>query len=301
MIMKPRSESEELKLLRCLNLRMDLSAKEANYYRNLEKGFEGEKKFDVRLENLSDHWLVLNDLLLESNNTLFQIDSSLISHKTVYLFEVKNYDGDFFIDNDRWYTISGAEIKNPLLQLERSESLFRRVLQNLGFNFTIKSYLIFINPHFHLYQAPLNLPAIFPAQLNRFMKKMEMESSKLNEKHSKLAEQLLSLHLNEYPYIRMPDYHYDQMKKGIACVSCHSFNNDLREKTLVCKECGCRENADTAVLRSVKEFKNLFPDKKITTTAVHEWCEVVKSKKSIRRILSKNFKPMARGRSSHYL
>ncbi|WP_408605273.1 nuclease-related domain-containing protein [Bacillus timonensis] len=40
----------------------------------------GEKMFDQRLEKLSLDYLILNDLLLETSNTHYQIDSLLISH-----------------------------------------------------------------------------------------------------------------------------------------------------------------------------------------------------------------------------
>jgi hypothetical protein len=38
----------------------------------------------------------------------------------------------------------------------------------------------------------------------------------------------------------------------------------------------------------VGEFKLLFPDRKITTNVIHDWCRVVHSKKTINRILGKN-------------
>ncbi|WP_322107581.1 nuclease-related domain-containing protein [Cytobacillus dafuensis] len=65
MIFKPISESVELKLLRLLKRRMNLSTKEKQNYLNLEKGFEGEQKFAFFLENLSSEWIILNDLLLK--------------------------------------------------------------------------------------------------------------------------------------------------------------------------------------------------------------------------------------------
>ena len=43
----------------------------------LEKGFKGEKNFNLLLENYPTECLILNDLLLEKNTTLFQIDTLL--------------------------------------------------------------------------------------------------------------------------------------------------------------------------------------------------------------------------------
>ncbi|RXT08825.1 nuclease-related domain-containing protein [Ammoniphilus sp. CFH 90114] len=300
MIIKPRSESLELKMMRALYARMSFSAKEETYYLNLEKGYIGEKVFDKRLDDLSHERLILNDLLLEYNHTLFQIDSLLITSNTIYLFEVKNYEGDFYIEADRWYSLSKNEIKNPLLQLQRNESLFRRLLQDLGFTLPIESYLIFVNPEFQLYLAPQNLPIIFPTQLNRFISKLNKIPSKLKDTHSKLAEHLLSLHLDESPYNRLPEYHYSKLKKGIACPNCHKLFDTFIKKVLICHGCGFNEEFYPAVLRSIEEFRTLFPSSRITTNYIYEWCDIIKTKKTIRKLLSRNFKQIGYGKISYY-
>ena len=210
-------------------------------------------------------------------------------------------EGDFYFQTERFYTKSGAEIKNPLLQLERSQSLLRELLQNLGFNLPIEGYVVFINPEFTLYQAPLNEPITFPSQLHRFMKKLDMRRSKLNARHRKLADQLVSLHLHESPYTRLPNYDYEQLKKGIVCGECNSFSISVREKKLMCDSCGCQEEVESAVIRSVAEIIILFPDKRITTNVVLEWCKVVESKKMIGRILKQNFRVMGKKKYSYYV
>ncbi len=172
--------------------------------------------------------------------------------------------------------------------MSRCESLLRRSLQDFGINISIESNIIFINPEFTLFQAPLNLPIILPTQLNRFMKKLNMVTSKLNEKHIKLAEHLVSEHKNESIYTKLPEYDYQQLNKGITCTSCNSFLSPFSYKELVCDECGCKDNLESAVMRSVEEFSLLFPEKKITTSTTHEWCKVIDSKKAIRRILMRN-------------
>jgi Nuclease-related domain len=192
MIVKVRYEPAELKLLRCLNSRMKLTSKDYSYYLNLEKGYIGEKQFDEMLETMPEDWIILNNLLFDYSNTLFQIDSLLITGNCIYIFEIKNYEGDFYIEQDRWYTApSKTEVKNPLLQLQRSESLLRRLLQDLRVKTPLKALLIFVNPEFHLYQARMNLPAIFPSQLNRFFDTLKMKSQPANKHHYALAEKLM--------------------------------------------------------------------------------------------------------------
>ena len=143
MLITPCCEPVEYKILQCIHPRMTLATKEKQNYLNLEKGWEGEQKFEVFLEHHLREGLILNDLLLEKNNTVFQIDSLVISSKKIYLFEVKNYEGNFYVENDNWFTIKNIEIKNPLDQLKRSESLLRRLLHDLKLNFPIESYVIF--------------------------------------------------------------------------------------------------------------------------------------------------------------
>ena len=286
---KPRTESTELLILRSLHTRMNLSEKDKQHYFNLKKGYEGEVMFDSLTEKLQCECFIVNDLLLKTNNTMFQIDSLIIMSETIYLFEVKNYEGDYYYESDRIYKKPKTEINNPLHQLSRSESLLRQLLHNLGFNLPIDSSVVFINPEFTLYQTPLNKPFIFPTQINRYLNKLNTTPSKLNGKHKMLADKLISLHIKDSPYKQLPSYDYDQLRKGITCLQCNSFSISVEGQKCVCKECEHEEMVPTAVMRSVEEFKLLFPNQKITTNVIYDWCKVVKSKKRIKRILEKNF------------
>ncbi|MEY2195868.1 hypothetical protein AB7942_24505 [Neobacillus sp. BF23-41] len=85
--------------------------------------------------------------------------------------------------------------------------------------------------------------------------------SKLTNRHKMLSDQLISLHQTDSPYTRFPSYSYGQLQKGPLCA-------DFQSLILVL----------------------LFPDLKITTNLVHDWCRVVGSRKTIRRILMQNYK-----------
>ena len=72
MLLKERSESEELMMMRYLNTRMELTEKEKYHYINLDKGYEGELKFDLLTEVLQEERFIINDLLLNVNNSLYK-------------------------------------------------------------------------------------------------------------------------------------------------------------------------------------------------------------------------------------
>ncbi|WHY84837.1 NERD domain-containing protein [Neobacillus novalis] len=301
MSFKPRTESTELIKFRFLNPRITLSTKEKKRYLNLEKGYQGEVMFDQLTEKLQNDLYILNDLCLEFNNSVFQIDTLIIAQELIYPFEVKNFEGDYYYESESFHSkLSKEEIKNPLDQLKRSKSLLRPFLKKLGIYLPVEGLVTFVNPEFTLYQAPLDAPIIYPTQLNHLMKKLNQIPSKLNYRHKKLADQLVAMHLSESPYAWKPIYTYEKLKKGIICPICFSFMLSVGDKKLVCEKCGCEEEADTAVLRSVGELKFLFPDKKITTSGIHEWCKVIESKKMIRRILLVNYRAVGERHTRYF-
>jgi hypothetical protein len=90
------------------------------------------------------------------------------------------------------------------------------------------------------------------------------------------------------------------MKKGLTCCKCDSFSVTIVGKKLICGDCGCEELVTVSVMRNVEEFKLLFPEQKITTNVIHEWCGVVDSRKRISRVLRKNLKIIGLGQWAFY-
>jgi hypothetical protein len=302
-ILKQRHESEELLYLRYLNPRMKLSNDDVNYLKHLEKGFEGEKKFDeILISGLKGDWLLLNDLLLEHNKNFSQVDSLAIRNGKIHHFEVKNNEGDHYIKDESWYTISKIEIKNPYQQLKRCETLLRGLLHNIRFRGELESNLVFVNSDFFLYNAPMNLPIIYPPQINRYLNHLNLKPSKLLDSDYQLAEKLLSLHIDKSPFTRKPLYQYAQVEKGIVCAQCRSMKTEVKVLgRLFCCKCGFEEDVLDGVLRNVEEFRFLFPERKITTKSIHEWCKIIQSRKTIRKTLSKKFSIRGHGKYSYFV
>ncbi|MDY0404846.1 nuclease-related domain-containing protein [Virgibacillus sp. 179-BFC.A HS] len=246
-------------------------------------------RFDGLTEKLQCECLTLNDLLLEVNNTTFQIDSLIVVHEKIYFYEVKNFIGDYFYQSDKLFKKPNLEVINPLHQISRSESLLRQLLLSLGIKLQIEASVVFINPEFTLYQAPRDQPFIFPTQINRYMKHFNAVPSKLTEADKKIADRLLSLHITDSPFKQVPSYDIHKLRKGITCLKCESFSVKVEKRKCVCGECGYKESVTNAVMRSVREFKILFPDEKVTTNSIAAWCKVVEAKQTIRRILAANF------------
>lgn len=290
----------ELLVLGYLEKRMNLEENDRNHYYNLQRGYEGELLFDSMTERLQGNCYILNDLLLKANNTTFQIDTLIITAETIYLYEIKNYKGDYYYEADKFFRKPKTEITNPLYQLERSRSLLRQLIHKYGFNLPIHASVTFVNPEFTLYQAPLDKPIIFPPQINRHLNRINAIPTPLNQRHQRLAEKLISLHMEDSPFSQLPSYDFDQLRKGITCCKCGSFNITVQTRNCNCMKCSYNEPVKDAIMRSVKEFKILFPDQKITTSKIHEWCQVVESQKRIRKILDQNFQMIGTRRWAYY-
>ncbi|WP_407639581.1 nuclease-related domain-containing protein [Anaerobacillus alkalidiazotrophicus] len=112
-----------------LNIRLNLLEKGRMYYSYLEKGI-GELAFDNIIDHLIESWLILYGLLVKINNTTFQVYKVIISPDQTYIFQVKNYEGDYYIEGGRWYLSRKSEIINLHVQLQRYDTLFQRLLNN---------------------------------------------------------------------------------------------------------------------------------------------------------------------------
>ncbi|HEY4601790.1 MAG TPA: nuclease-related domain-containing protein [Cerasibacillus sp.] len=301
-VKKELEKPKSLQKLQILFARSNLSRQEKQRYNKKMKGYIGEKEFyNLLKKNLPTNAIILHDLLLESNNSIFQIDNILVHGKTIFSFEVKNFEGEFYIDNGNWYVkATQQEIRNPLHQLKKNDYLLRHLVQQLGYNIPIKSYLVFVNPEFTLYQLPVNLPIILPTQLNRFSQNLNRSFTPPNQGHHQLAKELKNLQITDSPFENITNYNFKQLKKGITCPKCFSLLSRHTLRTLMCGNCDFSEEMKHAILRSVVEFKILFPNKKITTNIIYEWCGKIVSKQTIRKILSENLIIIKTGRYSYY-
>lgn len=301
MIIKQRTVPKELLILRYLDKRMKLL--EVDRLEKLEKGYAGELQWDYLMTNglSSPNYLMMNDLLLtNSGGHTFQIDSLLLKRKFI-IFEVKNFDGEYFLENNRWYTIKKVEIQSPLIQLQRTETAFRRLLKDLGINIPVEAYLVFVNPEFTLFHAPIQSSILLPSQLNRFIQTANHGNYSITAQDKAHVEKIVSCHLDKNAFERLPNYSYQELTKGIPCSLCGKFLFPFSQSYIYCKSCGYKESVEAAVLRNVLEYQKLFPDKQLTTSSISDWCGGVVSEKSVRRILKKQFISQSSKRYTYFI
>ncbi|WP_208587648.1 nuclease-related domain-containing protein [Gracilibacillus suaedae] len=294
-----REKPYELKIYEALLYRKALSSEELQKYRLLQKGYQGECQFDRYVDNLSGEYITLQDLWLPHRNKFFQIDYGLILNNTFFLYEVKNYKGDFFYENNKLFFNTGKEIDDPLTQLRRADSLLNQLLQDLDLQIPIQSSVVFVNPEFTLLQVPRNSNIILPTQLNRYVQQLHADS-RLDSHCYQIEKKLKQLALPQSPFQQLPDYSFQELKKGIRCQSCKRLDTKIVGKMSICQHCDEKEQSQTAILRNIEELQLLFPHLKITTTIAQTWL-AKGSKRRTQYVLNKYLMKKGEKKGRYYI
>ncbi|PWU69632.1 nuclease-related domain-containing protein [Gracilibacillus dipsosauri] len=287
MIAKPRKKPNELIAYEYLSKRKPLTEEEKKRYRSLAKGFEGEVMFDTYLDKLKGEHIILKDLFLH-HSKYCQIDTILLKNGKIFLFEIKNFQGEYYWHDDKLWLVNDVEIDNPIAQRDRAHSVLRRLLQSLNINLPLLSYVIFVNPECSIFQAPLDKQLILPTQINRFIMHFPA-TAKITSQEKQASEKLLTNHIEHPPFNPFPTYPYEELQKGIPCDQCGEMNTHPKKQSIECRLCNYIEKGSDAIIRVCKEHQFLFPERKITSSAIYHWCGKLVSKRRIFRILEQYY------------
>lgn len=300
-VIKKREKSKLLIGLNYLDKRTKLNDADKRYLISLEKGFEGEERFDILVKtHLNGEALVVNDLLIENKGNTFQIDALIITSDTIYLYEIKNYKGDFQMISGQLSYTSGQEITNPLIQLKRTKELLRQLLKDWGLSYRIEAHVLFINDTFTLYNARLDDPIIFPTQIKEHLIGLNAKCRSLVKQANHLADKLVDRHKTDSVFQKqLPVYDFEGFKTGVSCV-CGSFDLIITQRSCYCKICYKRMSIEELVVENVNEFKFLFPEQKITTSMIDEWCGNTVNYRKIRNVLQRHLVSSGTNSGTYY-
>lgn len=298
---KEREEPLELRLLKVLKQRSEVSEHFKRRIMSLEKGYEGERRFDRVFQGSLGNCLFLNDLHFNHDSNYFQIDSLLISALGIYLYEIKNMDQEYFMEENKLFKLPRYEISNPLNQLSRTELLFKQMLQKYELRVDFNPYVVFINPNFTLLQAPINKRIILPTQINNHLQSLSKNLPSLPPTKFELAKEILALETTERVIREMPKYTYEEVRKGVSCLNCGSLKTKREYRTIKCFTCSSVGPLDEVIFSTIDEFELLFPNVKVTTSIIVEWCSGEISPATALRILKKRYEMQKTKRWSYFV
>lgn len=268
---KERTKSMHLRIYEILSSRMRLDKDEYYYYLNLKKGCEGECGFDGLTEKLGAKCIVLNDLQLEIRRSSLQIDALLICEGKIVLYEIKNYGGVHHWGPGEFTKQSGTIWENSSLQLTKTKVRLRKLLKSMGYSMEIEAFIIYINPEFSIWRAPCEGDSIIPGQISEHFRELQNMKPVTNPELEKLAQALAECHDPGYPS-KLVKYEYEKIKKGINCPTCGLLVQKFCRRSHACKSCGNKMIIQKAISNSISDFRILFPDQKLTTKHLADWC-----------------------------
>lgn len=279
-----------------------LSPKEKQQYERIQKGFDGEWKLIHYLNKMKpDKMFPLFNCLFDVNGQEIQIDCLLLTNDTIFLLEVKNFTGDYYFENSKIYSLQTRnEIYNPMMQIERTEFLFKRLLRNMRVQMPVRSFILFVNHRFMLYCVNPQLPMIFPSQVERFLQKTGKNANPLTQRIRDFADHLMEQRKSHSRYEQLPEYHLSELKRGLFCWHCHKKLVRDGQLYFSCPDCRGSFHIDSVVMYAVAQFHLLFPVRKITPRYIVDWCDHIVSRVFISRLLSNELEKVAKGKYTYY-
>lgn len=269
-------------------------------YQVIKQGFEGEKQFASLLNEIEGLWWIY-DLQIKNYNQI-QFDFLVITDDEIIQFEIKNFTGDYYYDNQKLYRSSGYVAKDLINQFEVAHDGLKRVIQKYNINRRVKSYIVFIHPTFTLHG---DLRSKVDILVNSELYKLkEMVSNNFKYDHNKLIyDKLKSLH---QPFLtnnkHFKKIQFDEINGGVRCTKCRKMlQTELiynKRKYLNCNHCGTVLMRSDIIIKSLKELY-LLKDAPFSVKEAEEWTGV--SNSAIKRILYCNFEREGQGKATKYV
>lgn len=298
--MKPLFLPQQLRFLNALHARKELSSGQLHHLQSMKKGADGEIRWTTLLNELPDDIPILYDLNLEINQTVFQIDALCILQNKMVIFEIKNYRGNYSIVDNQWFSPTKKEMKDPLLQIKRNETLIHQFLKKHQLPIPFDYHLIFVHPEFVLYGATPNQNVIFPGQIPAFLDTFKNQTISPTGLHTKVIDTLLTNHKSKLTMLVKPEYHYEELAKGVFCSGCCGRMMRISKKSFKCPHCSQIIVLKKVVLEMIKQYKLLFPQRKIKKSTIYDWCGKEISGDSILRVLQQNYTEKGKSRGVYY-
>src|SRR5699024_54769 len=103
------------------------------------------------------------------------------------------------------------------------------------------------------------------------------------------------------PFIQLPTYHFNNLKKGIRCKICRGLAIRIIGKRYICDDCGGVGLGQDVILENIKEFLILFTEKKLTSQIISEWCGRMDLKRRIQYLLHNHFIKKSLKKGTYYV
>lgn len=299
MILTERKVSFELMYMRALNKRIDMDSKEARILSVLESGYEGEQHYDRILEKAGhENLIIFRDIYLKAGDAIAQFDSIIIDGSSVTVNEIKNYSGFYSYVDGQWFSGKFEVTEDAISQLKRAMGKLKKVRYDSRMDFDISGKIIFPNLdlQFDCDDERARSMIIMRNQLKDYLE--GFRSTGISEQSKKIAR-VIYKKIIENPYFdKAADI--SNLRCGLYCTSCGTFDLDIQKYYVYCRQCMCRESKESHIIRAVSDFQALFRHEKMTRQKLQQLLRYQISKSTLIRMMNKYCKKCSRSSKTYY-
>ncbi|MFC0190234.1 nuclease-related domain-containing protein [Fictibacillus aquaticus] len=276
MIVKKKTKSIRLMKLEALLRRMGpdhpkRQAVQEEFARHYA-GYKGEHSIDYYLRMLleKENFILYDVRLLSKHGTYFQIDTIIVFAKMIMILEVKNFQGDIFLDSEvdqMVRTRNGVEegFPNPLSQLNLQHMQLSGWLKLHKFpNVPIESLVVFTNPLSIVRsnsKEQLQKVAKGASLITKIQNCLDRYSTEAFTKKEckKAINYLMKNHTPHNPDIMQTfQIREHEIQKGVQCSACGAFSMIWKVAKWHCIKCPF--NSRTAHKETIMDYSLLLKE-----------------------------------------
>lgn len=283
MIIHQRKIGKELLYWRALSRRMELDKESRKTLEIHERGYQGELTYDNVYDEHLNHLYVFRGIYLKVGNSVLQCDALMVSDHGLIVHEIKNYSGNYNYENEKWFVRNFQISEDPLSQLKRTTNKLLKIGYKQNMNFTIEGKVVFPNIDFALTSTDEIVWSniIMRNQLKRHL--IGFKDYPVTQNAVQVAE-IIQSHIIDDPFFNaVADF--DQLKKGVYCRACGSFDVRKSKFHFKCNTCNHKDTIHTVILSAISDLNILFNKQNITRNQVWLLLDKQIARSSISRVL----------------
>lgn len=285
-----------------------LLRKDEEFYklRRLIAGEAGEKVVGDYFKQYGNaHWLGIPNLWMDYFGP-FECDFLLFTRYKIYVFEIKNYKGEF-VYKDGLVRINDVQKNfNPIHQTRRNYRNVQEIINEIHPNIQVEGAIIFTGMNNAVFmESEVSDIKIIPRSYLKWYIDQIIKEEQVNRRQIMNQEAILAQLMDyEIKNSFLPEaLSREQMKKakrGIYCAKCHSYHVKVKRFHVKC-ECGYEEEREKALLRMIYDYAVLNFDKPLTRSNLLDFLDGKVSKTYLVNKLNKHFKAINNSSKRAYI
>lgn len=286
-----RSDFGKILLTRHTNL----SSKDRRNILLSEIGEMGENKvIEIMKEFGGKEWTYLKNVWLDKGGR-YESDLIVITKSGIYVFEIKNYEGYFEYDNGDCKINNYDLTENCIAQASRAYKKMRSICKDALIDAKVHGVIVFIGEYnpVEIKSVISNIQVIKRSGLKKYIADM-LDAEKYFHETS-VDTDLLMKQLNHYSipdpfrFDPLPIHEMSDIRTGICCARCQSFELNFNRRYYVICNCGLEESREEALIRTICDYGVLTYNQNLHPMKIYHFIGKLIPHTSLYRVINKHF------------